>query len=168
VKVAKGLAGALLLALFAVGVRAQEQEGLDALFSVSMKDIQGEPMTLSQFRGKPLIVSFWARWCVPCREEFPEFMALRKKYKKQGLAVVGVALEENPEKVREFLVAYQVDYPSALIDEKEGHSLMKPLGNEDAVLPYTLLIDRKGEIVLSKRGVFRKSDFQGVSKKLLR
>ena len=169
-RVVRVLASVLLLILFAAEAKAEEQgkEKLNALFEATMKDIHGEPMTLSQFRGKPLIISFWARWCVPCRDEFPEFMALRKKHKKQGLTVLGVALEEDPVKVREFFVAYEVDYPTALIDKEEGYSLMKPLGNEDKVLPFTLLINRKGEIVLSKRGVFKKSDFQGVARKVLR
>jgi peroxiredoxin len=162
VKAVRVFASALFLV--AVGVKA---EGLDALFSATMKDPQGEAIELSQFRGKPLIVSFWARWCVPCREEFPEFMALRKKYKNQGLTVLGIALEDDPVKVREFLTAYQVDYPAALAGD-QGIPLIQALGNNEALLPFTLLIDRKGEIVLSKRGVFKKSDFQGVAKKLLR
>ena len=164
-KAMKVLAGAFFLVFFVAGVKAQEREGLEALFSATMVGIHGEPVALSQFRGKPLIVSFWARWCVPCRDEFPEFMALRKKYKR--LTVLGVALEDDPVKVREFLAAYEVDYPAALAGE-QGIPLMKVLGNDEALLPFTLFIDRKGEIVLSKRGVFRKSDFQGVAKKLLR
>jgi len=165
VKVVRVLVSALLLV--ALGAKAQEQ-GVNALFEATMTDLHGEEMTLSQFRGKPLIVSFWARWCVPCRDEFPEFMALRKKYKKQGLTVLGVALEDDPVKVREFLAAYEVNYPAALTGGEQGIALMKALGNDEALLPFTLLIDRKGEIVLSKRGVFGKSDFRGVAGRLLR
>lgn len=161
-KIARVLACALFLV--ALGAKA-EQEGVGALLEATMMDIHGEPMALSQFRGKPLIISFWARWCVPCRDEFPEFMALQKKYR--GLTVLGIALEDDPVKVREFLAAYEVDYPSALAGE-QGIALMKAFGNDEALLPFTLLIDRRGEVVLSKRGVFKKSDFQGVSKKLLR
>jgi len=167
VKIVSVLASVLLLVLFTVGAKAQEKGGLDALLDATMIGLHGEPMPLSQFRGKPLIVSFWARWCVPCRDEFPEFMALRKKYKKQGLTVLGVALEDDPVKVRDFLIAYKVDYPAALAGE-QGIPLIQALGNDEALLPFTLLIDRRGEIVSSKRGVFRKSDFQGVAGKLLR
>jgi peroxiredoxin len=165
-KAARVLAGALFFVLFAAGAIAQEQKGLDALFEATMMDLHGEPMTLSQFRGKPLIVSFWSRLCIPCRDEFPEFIALRAKYKKQGLDVLGIALEEDPVKVREFLAAYEVDYPAALVG-KQGIALMQALGNDKALLPFTLLIDRRGEVVLSKRGIFKKSDFQGVAEKLL-
>jgi len=168
VKTMKILAGALFFVLFlAAGAKAQEQEGegLDALFETTMMDLHGEPMTLSRFRGKPLIVHFWSRLCFPCREEFPEFIALQKKYKKRGLTVLGIALEEDPVKVREFLTAYEVGYPAALVGE-QGIPLMKALGNDEAFLPFTLLIDRKGEVVLRKHGIFRKSDFQRVAEKL--
>ena len=159
------LAGALCFVLFAAGARAGE--GTDALFSASMIDTHGEPMALSRFQGKPLIVHFWARICVPCRDEFPELMALQKKYKKQGLTVLGIALEEEPDKVREFLTAYKVSYPVALARE-QGIPLMQTFGNEEAFLPFTLLIDRKGEVVLRKIGVLGKSDFQGAAGNLLR
>jgi peroxiredoxin len=132
-----------------------------------MTDIHGEPMALSRFRGKPLIISFWARACVPCRDEFPVFAELQAKYKKQGLAVLGIALEEDPAKVREFLAAYNVDYPSLLASE-QGIALMQGLGNEEGFLPFTLLIDRKGEVIFRKYGIFGKKDFQSVAGKLLR
>ncbi|MDR1849274.1 MAG: TlpA family protein disulfide reductase [Zoogloeaceae bacterium] len=166
-KVVKVLAGALLgFVLLTVTARAEE-EGVDALFSATMMDVHGAPMPLSSFRGKPLIVQFWARWCVPCRDEFPELTLLGKKYKKQGLIVLGIALEEDPVKVREFLAAYGVNYPAALAGN-QGASLMQTLGNEKGLLPFTLLINRKGEVVLRKYGVFKKSDFQGVAGKMLR
>jgi len=163
VRAVKVLAGVLFV-LFTVGARA---EGTDALFAATLLDTQGEPMPLAGFRGKPLIVQFWARWCVPCREEFPELIWLEKKYKKRGLVVLGIALEEDPEKAREFLAAYEVRYPVALA-HAQGLSLMNALGNEKSVLPFTLLIDRKGEVVLRKYGVFKENDFQTVAGRLLR
>ena len=167
------IARVLACALFLVAVEAKAEEGVNALFEATLMGLHGESMALSQFRGKPLIVNFWSRGCAPCRDEFPEFIALQKKYKKQGLIVLGialnidVALNEDPVKVREFLAAYGVDYPAVLAGE-QGIPLMKALGNDQALLPFTLLVDRRGEVVLSKRGVFKKSDFQDVAKKLLR
>jgi thiol-disulfide isomerase/thioredoxin len=165
VKAAKTLAGVLFLVLLAVGAKAEE--GLDDLFEAPMTDIYGKPMTLSHIRGKPLIVNFWARACVACRDEFPVLAALQAEYKERGLIVLGIALEEDPVKVREFLAAYEVDYPAALAGE-HGIPLMKALGNNEALLPFTLLINRRGEIIFRKYGIFRKSDFQGVAGDFLR
>lgn len=166
------LAGLLAFTLTVFGAKAeaggQEEPGVDRLFSATMKDVHGAPMTLSRFRGRPLIVNFWARVCPPCRDEIPELAALQAQYKEQGLVVLGIALEDEPDKAREFLAAYGADYPAALAGEQEGISLMRALGNTESFLPFTLLIDRKGEIVLSKRGIFSKNDFQGAAGKLLR
>ncbi|MCL2880030.1 MAG: TlpA family protein disulfide reductase [Treponema sp.] len=161
-RVAGILAGVFVL--FAAGAKAEE--GVDALFSATMTDVQGKSMQLSGFQGRPLIVKFWERICAPCRDEFPVLIALQKKYKKQGLTVLGIALEKEPDKVRDFLVAYQVNYPVALAGE-QGIPLMQAFGNEGALLPFTLLIDRRGEVVLRKVGVFQNSDFQGMAGKLL-
>ena len=149
-----------------------EKKGIDALFEATMMNLHGEPMPLSQFRGKPLVISFWSRMCFSCRDKFPELMALQAEYKKQGLIVLGiainidVALDEDPVKVREFLAAYGVDYPVALAG-KQGTSLMQALGNERAYLPFVLLIDREGMVVSSKYGIFEVSDFQSVVRRLL-
>ena len=159
---ARILAGVFVL--FAVGAKAEE--GVDALFSATMTDIHGNSMPFSEFRGKPLIVKFWERICTPCRDEFPVLIALQKKYKKQGLTVLGIALEKEPDKVRDFLIAYEVNYPVALAGE-QGIPLMQAFGNEGALLPFTLFIDRRGEVVFRKVGVFKKSDFQGMAGKLL-
>ncbi|MDR2924721.1 MAG: TlpA family protein disulfide reductase [Azoarcus sp.] len=168
-KAAKRFLGVILFALMAVGTRAEEPsgQGLETLFSMTMKDTHGQPMSLSRFRGQPLIVNFWARVCPPCREEIPELTALQSQYGKRGLVVLGIALENDPEKVREFLAAYDAGYLAALTGEQEGYALMRALGNAESFLPFTLLIDRKGEVVLNKRGIFREGDFQGVAKKLL-
>jgi thiol-disulfide isomerase/thioredoxin len=169
VRAAKAFASALFFILFAaVAVEAGAEEGLDAFFEATMTDIYGKPMTLSHFRDRPLIVNFWARACVACRDEFPVFAALRTKYKKRGLTVLGIALEEDPAKVREFLTVYKANYPVALAGGQEGIALMQGLGNDESLLPFTLLINRKGKAILRKYGLFRKSDFQAVAEELLR
>ncbi|MCL2644160.1 MAG: TlpA family protein disulfide reductase [Betaproteobacteria bacterium] len=159
------LAGTLFFVLFAVGARAEE--GGDALFSTLMMDIHGEPITLSRFQGNPLVVKFWERICPSCRDEIPELSALQREYKGRGLTVLGIALEEDPVRVREFLIAYEAHYP-VVLGREQGIGLMKMFGNEGALLPYTLIIDREGEVVLRKVGAFKKSDFQEVAEKLLR
>jgi thiol-disulfide isomerase/thioredoxin len=165
VKGVKVLAGALFFVLFTIGARAEE--GLDALFEASMIDIHGKPMTLSHFRGKPLIVSFWERVCPICRDGFPELAALQTKYEKRGLIVLGIALEKEPDKVREFLAVYKANYPVVLAG-KQRCDLMQGFGNDGCFLPYTLLVNRKGEVIFRKHGPFKESDFQAVAGEFLR
>jgi len=116
-------------------------------------------MTLAEFRGKPVVVNFWSRFCAPCREEIPELVEFQEKYKKQGLIVIGVALEDDPGKARDFLLAYKVNYPVALVGDA-GLSLMKTLGNDVMGLPFTLFINKDGEVVWVKRGVLKKNDLE--------
>jgi thiol-disulfide isomerase/thioredoxin len=157
-------AGALLFVLLAVGAKAEE--GVDALFETEMTDIHGKPMVLAHLRGKPLIVNFWTRACLHCRDEFPVLTALQAKHR--GLVVLGVAREDDPAKVREFLTVYKMDYLVTLVGKPEGAALMQGFGNEGGLLPFTLLVDRKGEVVFRKYGIFKESDFQAVTEKLLR
>ncbi|MDR0563459.1 MAG: TlpA family protein disulfide reductase [Azoarcus sp.] len=159
------LVGALFLSFFSAGATAGQDA--EILFSATLTNLEGKPMPLAPFRDKPLIINFWARWCVPCRDEFPELIALRAKYAKQGLTVLGIALEDDSAKVREFLAAYKIDYPVALARE-QGLDLIRATGNAEALLPYTLIINRQGEIVLNKYGRFSQSDFEAVARRLWR
>ena len=118
----------------------------EPLFAATLSDLADKPVALAIYKGKPLIVNFWARWCGPCREEIPELSKARAKYKARGLEVIGIAIEENAEPVREFAKAYDIDYPVVLAKSK-GLWLMQTLGNGRAGLPFTVAIDRKGNIV---------------------
>ena len=164
---ARCFAAFLFFLLLSSIVPAKAEEGVSALFAATMIDTHGQPMALTRFRGQPLILNFWARWCTPCREEIPELSALQTEYAGRGLRVLGIALENDPEKVREFLAVYGANYPVALAREK-GLPLMRAFGNDAGLLPFTLLIDRDGNVLLRKYGVFGKKDFSGMAEKLLR
>jgi len=138
----------------------------DALFAATLNGSDDKPVALETYRGKPLLVNFWARWCAPCRKEIPELVQLQSDYGNQGLNVVGIAIEDDTTAVREFLKAYSVTYPVG-VNQKKGIWLMQGLGNDGALLPFTLAIDRKGEIVMRKIGAFKKTDFEQVADKLL-
>ncbi len=136
--------------------------GSDSLFATTLTDVNDRPVALETYRGKPLLVNFWARWCSPCRTEIPELVKAHDKYGKQGLVVLGIGLEEPGESVRDFIKAYEMAYPLALAKDK-GIWLMQTLGNSRAGLPFTLAIDRKGEIVMRKLGVMTAADIDAAA-----
>lgn len=120
-----------------------------ALFAAALIDLDGQPTTLAKFRGKPLIVNFWARWCGPCKVEIPELVSLQKR--NSGVEVLGLNLENTPATVRDFAYAYDVNYPVFLTREP-GLALMRALGNQKTVLPFTVVLNRQGDIVSSHIG----------------
>ena len=131
------------------------------LFSVGLRDVDGQPVTLARHQGKPLIVNFWARWCAPCREEIPELVRLRETRRGQ-LEVVGIGIESDPAAVRAFAHQYGITYP-LLLGAEHGIPLMRQLGNSRGGLPYTVAVDRHGRIVYSKLGLMRKADLEAAA-----
>jgi thiol-disulfide isomerase/thioredoxin len=104
---------------------------------VSLPDLDGKEQALGQWKGKVLIVNFWATWCVPCREEMPEFVKLQKEFGDRGVQFVGIAVDD-PAKVRQFAAELGLNYP-ALIGGYGAIELSKSLGNRVGALPYTLV-----------------------------
>jgi thiol-disulfide isomerase/thioredoxin len=155
---------AVVVLLSALAARADSAE---PLFAASLADLADKPAAMAAYKGKPLIVNFWARWCGPCREEIPELIKARGKYKGRGLEIIGIAIEDKAEAVREFAKAYEMDYPVVLAKE-QGLPLMQALGNTRAGLPFTVAIDRKGNVVTKKLGVMRKTDIEAAAEAALK
>ncbi|MDO8958781.1 MAG: TlpA disulfide reductase family protein [Rhodocyclaceae bacterium] len=149
------LLGALLVccSLFA---RAQNSA---PLFAASLPDQSNQTVALADFRGKPLIVNFWARWCAPCRDEIPELRSVARNHRAKGLTVIGIGLEANLPNVQDFIKAYEMDY-LLLFAPVEGISLMQALGNGRSGLPFTLAIDRNGRVVMHKLGKVNRADLE--------
>lgn len=156
----------LLLICCSLFARAQEPQSAGLFFAISLPDQSGKPVALADYRGKPLIVNFWARWCVPCREEIPELRAVAQANRAKGLTVLGIGLEDNVPNVQDFIKAYEMDYP-LLFAQSQGIELMKALGNNKAGLPFTVFIDRKGMIVGHKLGRISRSQLDAAAGALL-
>ena len=136
------------------------------LFAATLHDLDDRPFALEQLRGKPLIVNFWARWCGPCKKEIPELTAAHDKYAKRGLAIVGIALDDKVEATKDFAKAYEMRY-TGLLAKEGGIALMQALGNARAVVPFTLVIDRKGEVIGSKLGAMNHTEIEAAASRLL-
>jgi cytochrome c biogenesis protein CcmG, thiol:disulfide interchange protein DsbE len=82
---------------------------------IALRDIDGHEVRLADYRGRPVIVNFWASWCIPCREEFPILKAARERFAAQGLEVLGVVFDDDPEAARAYMAKAGATWP-ALVD----------------------------------------------------
>ena len=112
-----------------------------------LKDLAGRDVTLSQFKGKVVMLDFWATWCPPCRKEMPDFIALQKKYAERGLVIVGLSLDaQGPAVVKAFTESLGVNYVIAMGDNDVAEAY------KVEAMPTTFLIDREGRIRHRKLG----------------
>jgi thiol-disulfide isomerase/thioredoxin len=150
----------LLAALaFAAGVRLRTashapapvaSNAVESLFALALPDLEGQPQRLEQWRGKLLVVNFWATWCAPCREEIPVFVKLQQKHAGAGLQFLGISIDQV-DKTAEFSANFKINYP-ILIGTFDTMKVSRQFGNSKGVLPYTVIIDRKGNVVATEVG----------------
>jgi peroxiredoxin len=136
------LAGLLLAAcLAAVAHAAFAAESLVGKKApeITRTDLNGGNLDLARFRGKVVLLDFWATWCAPCQVEMPTFVQWQREYGAQGLQVIGISMDDDPASARRITTKFRLNYPVAMGDEKLGERYGGVLG-----LPLTYLIDRKG------------------------
>jgi thiol-disulfide isomerase/thioredoxin len=134
------------------------------LLALTLPDAAGEQETLGQWKGKVLIVNFWATWCEPCKEEMPRFIKLQDEYAARGLQFVGVAIDQA-DKVRAFAKDIGLNYPT-LVGGYGAIELSKTLGNNVGALPFTVVLDRSGAVVHTQLGPLKDQQLLSIIKQL--
>lgn len=128
-----------------------------------LQDHHGKPVRLSDFRGKVVLLNFWATWCAPCRIEIPWFIELQRKYKDKGLVIVGVSMdEEGWSVVRPYIEEMEINYPVVI-----GDDMVAEQYGGVAALPTTFLIDRQGKIAKVHVGLVSKNTYEREIQELL-
>ena len=128
----------------------QAKSAAEVLYVTSLPDLKGNNQPFAQWRGKVLIVNFWATWCPPCREEIPQFIKVQEIYRSRGLVFVGVAVDKK-DAVLAYADEIGINYP-VLLGDLEAIELTRKAGNRAGALPFTLIIDRTGKIIATELG----------------
>lgn len=118
--------------------------------AISLPDLNGKLHRLSDYRGRRLILNFWASWCAPCVEEMPALDRITRKFGERAPIVIGIAMDD-PAHVRAFLAVHPVKYP-ILIGQMTTPDTSSQLGDMDQVLPYSVLIGADGRILATHVG----------------
>ena len=149
-----------VLALSSLNASAQEKKSAPPL---TLKSLEGRAVRLTEFRGKVVLLNFWATWCPPCRAEIPDLIKYQREYARQGLQVIGVTYPpETRARVRRFTRSLRVNYPVAL-GTRETRASISP----DETLPLTIIIDREGTIRGTIAGILLPEEFNEQIKPLL-
>jgi peroxiredoxin len=122
----------------------------------SLKDANGQNVTMAEYKGKVVLLNFWATWCAPCKEEIPWFMEFENQYKDRGFAVLGVSFDDDGWKsVRPYIEKSKINYRIMVGESVVGEQY----GGIDS-LPTTFIIDRQGKVATSHIGLAEKRDYQ--------
>ena len=135
-----------------------------ANLNFTMKDLDGKDVSLSSFKGKVILLNFWATWCGPCKAEIPGFVELQEQYGKDGLVVVGYSVDDDAPKARAFAEQYKMNYPILLgLGREDVQDAYGPIWG----IPASFIISRDGRVCQKHLGIAPKAVFEKEIKALL-
>ena len=152
----------IAIALLFVPIVAPGQDSRSP--QLALKDIHGRYVRLSDYRGKVVLINFWATWCPPCRAEMPDLIRLQHDYQSAGLQVIGITYPpQTLATVRRFVRRLKVNYPIGL-----GTKEIKLLFSQSETLPMTIVIGRDGRVRDIIEGILLPEEFEQKVKPLLK
>lgn len=137
---------------------ASQPNAVGQLWTAAVTTPDGKPQSLAIYKGRPIVVNFWASWCGPCVEEMPELSALQREYAKKGIQFVGVGVD-SAANIKTFLKKVPVDYP-IFIAGFGGADVARAFGNTAGGLPYTVVIDANGTVRATKLGQIKPDELR--------
>jgi peroxiredoxin len=148
----------------AVGAAVKAESARKPAPEFELKDADGKPVKLSDYKGKVVLLNFWATWCGPCKIEVPWFVEFEQNYRDQGFAVLGVSMdEEGWEVVKPFVASAKVNYRIVIGDDMTAQKY----GGVES-LPTSFIVDRQGRIAAVHVGLVSKKDYQNEIVELLK
>jgi peroxiredoxin len=130
-------------------IAPQLEAGTELAPDFTLKAIDGTSLRLSDYRGKVILLDFWATWCAPCQEEIPRFVEWQNEYRDRGLQVIGVSMDDSPEPVQKFSREFRMNYPVAIGTQDIASQYGGILG-----LPVNFVIGRDGRIKAKHLGMY--------------
>ncbi len=138
----------------------------EQFYALTFADAEGRPQRLEQWRGKLLVVNFWATWCTPCRKEIPDFAAVSQEYAARGVQFVGLGVD-TADNIARFGRDRNVPYP-LLVAGTGSLPIMSSLGNASMALPFTLIVDGRGQVRLRQLGPMNGDRLRASLERMLR
>ena len=134
----------MVMALLALSFSSAPALAADPASDFTLRDIDGKEVTLSALKGKVVVLSFWATWCGPCKEEMPHLFEMYKKYGEQGLVILSISTDDarSASKVKPFIMKMGYTFPVLL----DRDSTVVGAYNPAKTLPYTVVVDREGNV----------------------
>jgi peroxiredoxin len=153
------------------GERAEAADGAvcpagakKAELSFKIKDMDGKTINLADYKGKVILLDFWATWCGPCKAEIPNFVELQQQYRSQGLAVLGFSVDDTVDKLKPFASELRMNYPVLVgLGRDDVQDAFGPIWG----IPTTFLISRDGRICRKNTGIQGKAKYERDIKALL-